>query len=90
MRFLTEHYQEIIASHDCINLVKLIKAVYSKRNKNTKNDRKPGQIDERFLKRAEDMLFGELAVALDIPRDQVVSYIESTIAAINAGEDWNG
>ena len=31
--------------------------------------------DEKFLRRAEDLLFGELAVALDISRDKVTDYI---------------
>ena len=31
-------------------------------------------MDERYLKRAEDQLYGELAAALDMPRDQTVSY----------------
>ncbi len=34
-----------------------------------------GQVDARFMKRAEDMLYGELSVALDIPKDQVQAYI---------------
>ena len=32
-------------------------------------------MDERYLKRAEELLYGELAVALDIPREEVAGYI---------------
>ena len=37
--------------------------------------KKIGMTDEKFLRRAEDLLFGELAVALDISRDAVRDYI---------------
>lgn len=90
LRFLTEHYQEAISSHDCSDLVKLIKAVYLKRLNAMKNGKKLGQIDERFMKRAEDMLYGELAVSLGIPRADVAEYITHAIEAMEAGEDWNG
>ena len=38
-----------------------------------------GQIDLRYMNHAEDLLFGEIAAVLDIPRDKVVSYIEERI-----------
>ncbi len=90
LRFLTEHYQETLRAHDCISLVKLIKDIYLKRQNATAKGKKLGQIDERFMKRAEDMLYGELAVALDIPRDNVRSYIADAIEKLEAGEEWAG
>lgn len=35
-------------------------------------------MDERYLKRAEEQLYGELAAALDIARDEVVPFIRRT------------
>ena len=35
-------------------------------------------MDERYLKRAEEQLYGELAAALDMPRDQVLPFIRQT------------
>ncbi len=79
IRFLSEHYQEKMQRHDCTELVKVIKSVYQKRKLAIEKGKKLGQIDERFMKRAEDMLYGELAVALDIPKSEVVSYISAKI-----------
>lgn len=79
IRFLSEHYQERIRRYDCMELVKLIKAIYKKKQLAAENGKKLGQIDERFMRRAEDMLYGELAVALDIPRSEVLSYISSKV-----------
>ena len=79
IRFLSEHYQEKMQRHDCTELVKVIKAVYKKRELAIEKGKKLGQIDERFMKRAEDMRYGELAVALEIPKSEVVSYISAKI-----------
>ena len=90
LRFLTEHYQESLQRHDCTDLVKLIKDVYLKRQHATQKGKKLGQIDERFMKRAEDMLYGELAVALDIPKEGVAAYIHDAVTRMEAGEEFVG
>lgn len=90
LRLLSEHYQAALTSHDCTDLVRLIKAVYLKRQSFAESGRKLGQIDERYLKRAEDLLYGELAVALELERDSVPGYIESAVTAIESGAEWNG
>ena len=78
-RMLNEHYQEYLKSHDCLDLVRLIRAIYAKGRNVAEKGRHLGQADERTIKRAEDMLHGELAAALDIPVDQVKDYIISRI-----------
>lgn len=75
LRILTEHYQSLIRSHQCVDMIQLIKAAYERRQAKRSQGVKPGQVDERYLKRAEDLLYGELAVALGIPRDEVCDYI---------------
>ena len=47
--------------------------------------KKFGAIDERYLKRAEDLLFDELAAALEIPRDHVRQYIENRLGLCPEG-----
>jgi len=81
-RQLTEHYQNLIQSHQCDDLVQIIKAVYLKEQVVRARGKKPGQVDERYRKRAEDMLHGELAVALGIDREEVASYIQKSIEQI--------
>lgn len=79
-RELSEHYETILKSHDCNSLVELTMSIYAKKQKMLEQKRKFGSVDERFLKRAEDLLFGELAAALDIPKDSVQKYIEEKLA----------
>ena len=74
-RVLGEFYQELIRSHDCVSMVQLIKAAYRKCEARRAQGAKPGQVDERYMKRAEELLYGELAVSLEIPREEVVTYI---------------
>lgn len=79
LRMLNEHYQALLQTHDCEDMLQLIKAVYTKQQENLAHGKKPGLVDERYMKRAEEILYGELAVALDIPRDSVLDYITNIL-----------
>ena len=76
LRLVEEYYKELLQSHDCYDLIKLIKTVNTKKKSAIEQGKKPGQIDERYIRIAEDLLDGELAVALGIPKESVKSYIE--------------
>ncbi len=67
-------YQDFIGSHDVEDLIRLIKGIYEKGEK-----KKLGMVDEQYMKRAEDLLYGELAIVLDIGRDAVCDYIKNTL-----------
>lgn len=78
-RELTEHYEASFKSHSCEDLLELTMSIYSKKQTMAEQKKKIGIIDERFLKRGEELLFGEFAAALDIPREQVQEYIAERI-----------
>lgn len=80
-RIMTEQYEASLRTHDCVELLRLIKTAYLKTRRNVQSGRKPGQTDQRYLKRAETQLYGELAVALGIEPDEVKGYIERSIGA---------
>lgn len=79
MRELTEHYEAALRTHDCGALVELTMSIYAKKQDLESQKRKFGALDERFLHRAEELLFGELAAALGIQRDEVQGYIEKRL-----------
>jgi len=79
MRAAGEYYQKLMDSHNCSDLVQVIKTAYSKQQNAYAAGRKSGQMDERYRKRAEETLYGELAVALDIPKDSVEDFIKKTV-----------
>lgn len=79
LRELVEHYEESFKTHRCEDLIELTMSIYAKKQLLESQKRKFGAVDERFMKRAEDLLFGELAVALEIPRNEVQKYISKKI-----------
>lgn len=76
---LREHYRMCIESYDCEELALLSISIYRKKCEAESQKRKLGAVDERFLKEAEDLLYGELAAALEIDRVQVPAYIKETL-----------
>lgn len=78
---LSAHYEQALQSHKCEDLIGLTMSIYNKKAYLARQNKKFGRVDEHFMKRAEDTLYGELAVALHIPRDEVPSYISNRIAA---------
>lgn len=76
---LSKHYQEAIDTNTCYDWVELAKSIRLKSDEAKKNNRSLGQIDKKFKKKAEDLLFGEIAAALNIPREDVYSYISERI-----------
>lgn len=83
-RILAEHYKEKIHSHECETLIQLIKTLYQKTQTVTKQRKRPCQTDLQYMKKAEELLHGEISVALGIPLEKVPDYISQTISESNA------
>lgn len=82
LRQLAEHYEEVIRSHDCRELLRMLMSLYSKKREMEAQKRKFGLVDERYMKRAEELLHGELAVALGLELDEVLPYIQKRVDAM--------
>ena len=70
-----ETYRKIIDEGDRRKLIKLIKTLYTRKKDLAEQNKKLYSADERFLNDAENLLYGEFAYALNISRDEVVTYI---------------
>ena len=57
------------------DLVEIIKSVYCKKREAEASGRRVSQLEDRYMKLAEELLHGELSVALGIPKDEVKDYI---------------
>ncbi len=79
VRLLSEHYENSLQTHECSDLVQLIKTVYEKRILVKEQGKTLGQTDEKFMRIAEELLYSELSIALGIQKDEVVDYIEEAI-----------
>ena len=78
---LRAYYSERLNCRSCEELAKLAKSLYLKRSQAEAQKKKLGVVDERYLREAENLLFGEIAAALEIRRDEVPAYIESCLNA---------
>lgn len=71
-------YKELFRQHSCEALVAILKGLHCRMaERKTKSSRA-----EATMKRARDMLHGELAVALDLEVQDVESYINSRIGSL--------
>ena len=70
-------YKELFKKHSCEALVSIIKGLHQRMSeRKTKSSRA-----ESTMKRAKDILHGELSAALEIELSQVEAYIQSRIGA---------
>lgn len=86
LRRLTEHYEEIIRRYDCAELIELTMSIYAKKQLAIEQKKKFGALDEKYMHRAEELLFGELAVALGIEKSEVTGYIARRIEGTDDDE----
>lgn len=78
-RALPEYYRGLLDSHECADLVRLIVTVYTRTRKAAQEKRKLRQTDQNFMRDAEHILYGELSVALGIPKERVPDFIRQQV-----------
>ena len=81
-RLSEQAYKDCIRTNGCEELVKLLKTIYTRKQKRLKDGRKVTAVDAKYFHMAEESLYGELAVALNISRKEVEDHI---VGAINGG-----
>ena len=81
---LRNYYQKQITSFDSMDLIRLAKSIRAKKIEAEKRQKRIGSTDEKYLRRAEELLFGELAVALEISMDDVPAFIEQRLGSLAA------
>ena len=74
-RMRMEKFSEILKSGDRRDLVKLIKALLSKRKEQIENGKNFRSTDEGVMKAAEKLLYNEFALILDIRPGDVAGFI---------------
>lgn len=73
-------YKEYLRRNTSEDLLKLIKTIYLRREKRISDGHKITAVDGRYFKLAEDYLYGELSVALSMPKEEVKNYIIQCIS----------
>ena len=78
-------YREYMKANSCEKLVRIIKTIYLRKQKRIQAGRKVTAVDARYFHMAEESLYGELAVALGLNREDVAAYITGEIDGKPAG-----
>lgn len=72
-------YKEAIRTYDCESLVQIIKTLYQRKQSRIKEGKKVLSSDEQYLRKAEALLYSEMSLALDIPKEEVQGYISDAV-----------
>ncbi len=77
---LTEQaYRDSMKTNKCEEWVRVIKTIYLRKQKRLQSGRKVTAVDAKYSHLAEENLYGELAVALGIGRNEVEGYIARSL-----------
>ena len=77
---LSSRYHAAFESHRSEDLMQLMKDVYQKGQAAQQRGRPLGMVDQRYQKKAEELIYGEFSVVLGIPLGDVEAYISRRIA----------
>lgn len=72
---LEQEYRSCMHSNSCEGWIKIMKTVYLRRQKRLEEGRKVTAVDAKYIRLAEENLYGELAIALNMEQNQVEDYI---------------
>ena len=78
LRAAKDHYHRLVQRCECSEMAALIHTICRRRAWAVRHGKKVSQMDERYLKRAEEQLYGEMAAALDMAREEIVPFIRET------------
>lgn len=70
-----ENYKDALRTCECRQWIGIIKTLYLRKQDRLSQNKKLPDMDEKYLTKAKEFLYGELAIALDIPKDEVEAFI---------------
>ena len=74
-----ERYKECMRTCDCREWIKVIKALYLRKEERSALGKKITSTDEKYLRMAEDYLYSELEIPLGIPKDKMEDFIREKV-----------
>ena len=77
-----EKYKETMRSCECKDWIKIIKTLYLRKQERIAQGKKTTAMDEKYLRMAEENLYSELSLVLDIPKEDMVEYIKKRVVAM--------
>lgn len=78
-----ETYKEALRKRDCTDWVKIIKTLYVRKQERLSQGKKLTFTDEKYLSIAQDFLYGELSIAMDMDRDEIEGLVIERLEQLN-------
>lgn len=72
-------YKEAVKSCDCRELIRIINTALKRKEERLAQGKKMSACDERYLKQAQDTLYGEFAISLKIEKGEVQDFITNRV-----------
>ncbi|MCI8280839.1 MAG: CarD family transcriptional regulator [Lachnospiraceae bacterium] len=85
-----QKYKEYLRSCECKNWIRMIKTLYHRNQERISQGKKVTATDERYFKLAEENLYTEFSISLDIPKDKIQEYIEKRLNKESVKESTAG
>lgn len=82
-RAIENEYKSLMRSDKMLDLIKIIKTSYLRNDIRKENGKKISELDDNYLKKAEQILYNELSISLGIPFDEVKEYIKNRILELS-------
>ena len=74
-KLLEQEYRNCMKTNCCEEWIRIIKTIYQRKQKRMEAGRKVTAVDAKYFRIAEDNLYGELAISLNVEKNEVESYI---------------
>lgn len=74
-------YKEALKTCDCREWVGVIKTLYLRKKDRMNRGKRLTEVDERYMKKAKENLYGELSIPLGIPAAEVEEFITARLDA---------
>lgn len=72
-------YKEALKTCDCREWIRIINTILKRKEERLAQGKKMSACDERYLKQAQDNLYGEFALSLKMEKSEVEDYMEHRI-----------
>ncbi|WP_243109924.1 CarD family transcriptional regulator [Clostridium sp. E02] len=72
-------FKELMLKNDCTGWMQIVKTLYLKKQKRLAEGKKNTAKDDLYYSMAEDLLYGELAVALDVDKTKIKNMITKRV-----------
>lgn len=78
-KYIEKTYKDLLYSGSLEDLIKIIKTSYIRNDNRRKNNKKISDKDQTFFNKAEQYLYSEISVALNMSFDETKEYVISKV-----------